>query len=183
MNDVFLKNPRILQLMTAELNWTADVILKPSLYSLSTDHAQKPQFYCCIRKTTQRTSHVIPSQRLHWRCCLARRNNIRPLRHIFHCCTLTVFTEPLPRNALSNSVTILCRVLFYLLLHKEDGDRTLSSETSMKFYLTTRHNIPEDNTTHSHRQESLRVKQKTCNFLYTWMTISFSRKIPVAICR
>jgi hypothetical protein len=42
-----------------QLNWF-------SLYSLRTDHAQNTQFCCCIRKITQRISHVIPSQRLHW---------------------------------------------------------------------------------------------------------------------
>jgi hypothetical protein len=39
---------------------------------------------------TENTSHVIPSQRVHWRtdCCLATSYNIRPLRNIFHYCTL-----------------------------------------------------------------------------------------------
>jgi hypothetical protein len=32
--------------------------------------AQKTQFYCCIRKTTQRTGHVISSWRLRW-CAVA----------------------------------------------------------------------------------------------------------------
>jgi hypothetical protein len=36
------------------------------LCRIGMDHAQKTQFYCCIRKTTQKTSQVIPSQRLHW---------------------------------------------------------------------------------------------------------------------
>jgi hypothetical protein len=37
-------------------------------------------------RTAQKTSHVIPSQRVHWRAdyCLATSYNI----HIFHCCTL-----------------------------------------------------------------------------------------------
>jgi hypothetical protein len=41
-------------------------------------------------RTTQKTTDVIRSQRLHWRvdCCVAVGYNIRPLRHIFHCCTL-----------------------------------------------------------------------------------------------
>jgi hypothetical protein len=39
-------------------------------------------------------------------CCLATSNNIRSLRDNFHYCTLTVFTEPLPRNTLNKSVTI-----------------------------------------------------------------------------
>jgi hypothetical protein len=58
-----------------------------SLYGLRTDHAQKIQFCCCIRKTTQRTSHVIPSQRLYW-CAVAL-------------CVFGrgVFTSPLPSNA------------------------------------------------------------------------------------
>jgi hypothetical protein len=49
-----------------ELNWTPGVILQISLYSLCTDQAQKTQFCCCISKTTQRTSHVIPSQKTSW---------------------------------------------------------------------------------------------------------------------
>jgi hypothetical protein len=64
----------------------------------------------CRLRTDNREniSHVITSQRVYWLadCCLATSYNIRPLRHIFHCCTLKVFTEPLPRNALSKSVTI-----------------------------------------------------------------------------
>jgi hypothetical protein len=34
---------------------------------------QKSQFYCCIRKTTEKTSHVIIISPVHWRadCCLA----------------------------------------------------------------------------------------------------------------
>jgi hypothetical protein len=44
-----------------------EVLVLFSLYSPRTDHAQ---LYCCIRKTTQRTSHMIPSQRLHW-CAVA----------------------------------------------------------------------------------------------------------------
>jgi hypothetical protein len=49
----------------------------PYKASARTTHRKK-QLYCCIRKTTQRTNHVIPSQS----CCLATRNDIRPLRHI-----------------------------------------------------------------------------------------------------
>jgi hypothetical protein len=39
---------------------------------------------------TEKTSHVIPSQRVYWRAdyCLATSYDIRPVRHIFHCCTL-----------------------------------------------------------------------------------------------
>jgi hypothetical protein len=46
--------------------------------------------YTLRTKSTENTSHVISSQRVHWRadCCLATSYNIRPLRRIFHCCTL-----------------------------------------------------------------------------------------------
>jgi hypothetical protein len=42
------------------------------------------------RNDTENTSHVIPSLRVYWRAhsCLATSRNIRPLRHILHCCTL-----------------------------------------------------------------------------------------------
>jgi hypothetical protein len=58
---------------------------------------------------TENISHVILSQRVHWGadCCLATSYNIRPLRHMFHFCTFELFTEPLPRNALSKFVTVL----------------------------------------------------------------------------
>jgi hypothetical protein len=64
--------------------------------------------YIGSARNTQKTSRVIRSQWLHWcaDCCLATINNIRPLRHVFRCCTLTVFTKSLPRNALSKSITI-----------------------------------------------------------------------------
>jgi hypothetical protein len=40
------------------------------LYMLGSDHPQKTQFYCFIRKITQKTSYVIASQRLYW-CAVA----------------------------------------------------------------------------------------------------------------
>jgi hypothetical protein len=51
------------------------------------------------------------------RCCLSASNNIRPLRHFFHCCTLTVFTVLLPGNALIKSVTIY--IYIYILGERE----------------------------------------------------------------
>jgi hypothetical protein len=48
-------------------------ISRVALYSLRTDHAQKTQFYCWLAPTAQKTSHVVPTEWVHWRAdfCLA----------------------------------------------------------------------------------------------------------------
>jgi hypothetical protein len=60
------------QLMTTNVSYN-----RSSLYRLCTDN-------------TENTSHVIPSQRVHWRAgrCLATSYIIRPQWPIFHYCTL-----------------------------------------------------------------------------------------------
>jgi hypothetical protein len=49
---------------------------------------------------TENTSHVIPTQRVHWRadCCLAMSYNIRP---IVACAYRGMFIEPISGNALT----------------------------------------------------------------------------------
>jgi hypothetical protein len=44
-----------------------------SRYIAAERTTQKSQFYCCIRETTEKTSHVIVTSPVHWRadCCLA----------------------------------------------------------------------------------------------------------------
>jgi hypothetical protein len=79
------------------------------LYSFRTDHAQKTQFYCCVAPTAQKTAHEVPTQRVHWRvdCCLATS-----YKHSSYWDTAAIvarfslFTEPLPSNALAINVTI-----------------------------------------------------------------------------
>jgi hypothetical protein len=79
-------------------NWTVTNIIRVTLRSLCTAHTQKTKFYCCVRNTIQRTSHVIPSQ---------------------YCWSVTsphlhgsVFTELWPRNRLCNpAVPLLVHVL------------------------------------------------------------------------
>jgi hypothetical protein len=68
--------------------------------------------YIRSARTTEKTSHMIPTQRVNWinDCCLATSYNIRPLRHILHCCTLERVYREVTRNALSKSVTILQHV-------------------------------------------------------------------------
>jgi hypothetical protein len=68
-------------MLTTELPSTTSSWRIPSnslhcfLYRLGTDHAEKTQFYCCIRKTTQKTSHAILSQCLHW-CAVVYQREI-----------------------------------------------------------------------------------------------------------
>jgi hypothetical protein len=63
------RSPTNFSWLSASENWI-ELLLLFSLYDLRTYHAQKTQFYFCIKKTPQRTSHVIPSQRLYW-CSVA----------------------------------------------------------------------------------------------------------------
>jgi hypothetical protein len=71
--------------------------LKILLYSklhytaLCTNLSYNKSSLCMFRTdNTENISHVIPGQRVHWRADygLATSYNIRPLRHIFHCCTV-----------------------------------------------------------------------------------------------
>jgi hypothetical protein len=64
--------------------------IRPRLHTESNLSYNRSSLYRLRTDNTENTSHVIPSQRAHWRtdCCLAMSYNIRPLRHIFHCCTL-----------------------------------------------------------------------------------------------
>jgi hypothetical protein len=80
-----------------------------SRYITSARTTQKTHFYCCIRKNTQVT--WFPVSVFIGAICLARYNNICPLRHISHCCTLTVFTERLPRKTFSKAVTIYTLIM------------------------------------------------------------------------
>jgi hypothetical protein len=72
------------------------------------DHAQETQFSCLV-PAAQKTSHVVPTQRIHWRadCCLAtsyKHSSYRDTASIV--ARFSVFTELLPGNALMKSVAI-----------------------------------------------------------------------------
>jgi hypothetical protein len=87
-------------------------LLRLSLYSLRTDHAQKTQIYCCLAPTAQETTHVVPTQRVYWRsdCCLETN-----YKHSSYCDTafivpcFNVFNKSLPSNALIQFVILLLR--------------------------------------------------------------------------
>jgi hypothetical protein len=64
--------------------------LVQSLWNLCTNlRYNRSSLYKFRKDNIENTSHVISSQRVHWRfaCYLATNYNTRPLKHIFHCCT------------------------------------------------------------------------------------------------